>query len=290
MSQKLKAILLMITSALAFAVMQLAISATGGRIPIFQQLFFRNLIAASVAYVAIRKNSLPAFGTKGNRAMLIIRSVTGYMGMIALFYAAANADQGDVATISKMSPFIISILAYFFMKEKITKYQIIGLFVAAAGAYFVSNPQYNSNTFPIVIAFISCLFTGVAYTLVGALKGREAPPVIIFFFSLFSTIASFPLMLATYVTPSFSDFALLMCIGLSAAVGQITLTYSYANAPAGEVSIYNYSGIVFSMILGYIFLDEILLATSFVGAILVVLAGIIVFFGNKHLEKQNRPS
>lgn len=223
MSKKIKAVLLMLVSALAFAIMQVTVGETGGRVPIFQQLFFRNLVAAAVAYVAIRKNKLPSLGKKGNRSILIMRSVAGYLGMVALFYASANGDQGDVATISKMSPFIISILAYFILKEEITKYQITGLFVAFVGAYFVSNPQYNSNSAPIIAAFICCILTGISYTCVSALKGREEPPVIIFFFSAFSTLCSLPFMIATWAVPSLTDFLLLLCIGASAAVGQVKI-------------------------------------------------------------------
>ena len=58
--------------------------------------------------------------------------------------------------------------------------------------------------------------------------------------------------------PTGREFFLLMLIGIFGGFGQIALTYSYRMAPAAEISIYNYSGIVFSIILGYIFLGEVL--------------------------------
>ncbi|MFI3226738.1 MAG: DMT family transporter [Clostridia bacterium] len=288
MDNKLKGIVFMCCSALAFASMQALVALTADTVPLFEQLFFRNLIATLVAFISVYKNKLPLLGTKGNRKVLILRSLNGYLGMITLFYASANANQGDVAIINKMSPFIVTILAFLFLKEKITKYQVIGLLVAFGGAFFVANPQFNSNLFPIFVAILSAFFSGFAYTFLGLLKGREHPAVIIFFFSAFSTIFTAPVMMLDFVLVPPKTFLLLLCIGLSAALGQICLTYAYSCSKASEVSIYNYSGIIFSMILGYIFLEQAVPSTSSIGAILVIISALIVYFGNRYDEKLSK--
>ena len=287
MNNKLKSVLLMIISAMAFSAMSVVIAFTADRVPLFEQLFFRNLIASIIVFINLKKAKLPMWGSKGNRKLLILRSVTGYIGMTTLFYASAHGNQGDVAIMVKMSPFIVSALAFLFLKEKITKYQKIGLIVAFVGAFFVSNPEFNSNLFPIFVAFLSAIFSGIAYTLVSALKGREEPLVIIFFFSVFSTLATIPFALINFVPVSLMDFGYLLLIGGFAAIGQITLTYSYAVGKASEVSIYNYSGIIFSMIFGFLFLNQSVKSTSAIGAVLVIISGLIVYFGNRKMEKNN---
>ena len=287
MNQKTKGILLMMLSALAFSSMQIIIATTADTIPLFEQLFFRNLVATIVTYFSIKKLKLNILGEKKNRKVLVARSIFGYLGMITVFYSTANAAQGDVAIINKMSPFIVTILAFLFLKENITKYQIIGLLVAFTGAFFVSNPSFNSDVFPLFIAFLSAVFSGIAYTLVGSLKGKEHPSIIIFFFSFFSTMVTIPLMISEFIVPSLKDFILLICIGLFAFMGQHCLTFAYSYAKASEVSIYNYSGIIFSMILGFIFLNQPIKITAVIGGILVIIAGLIVFLGNKRKEQTN---
>lgn len=284
MNHKTKAIFLMVFSAMAFALMQIVIALTADNIPLFQQLFFRNLVTTLIAFAAIGKKKLPYFGTPKNRLLLLCRSGAGYLGMICTFYASGIGNQGDISTIMKMSPFVVTVLAFFFLKETITKYQITGLIVATTGVFFISNPQFNSDWYPLVIAGLACLFSGMAYTFVGALKGKEAPEVIIFFFSLFSSVVTLPLMCMNFVMPTVFEWLMLGLIGVFAGVGQICLTYAYAYAKASEVSIYNYSGIVFSMLFGYLFLQQSVKPTSLIGAVLVIAAGAIVFFGN------NRPS
>lgn len=277
----------MIASALAFALMQVFIAFTAGDIPLFEQLLFRNLFATGMAYATIRRLKISPWGKKENRTLLSLRAFFGFMGMIAMFYASGNGSQGDVAILSKMSPFFVTILAVIYLKEKINKYQIISLLVAFVGAYIVCNPEMNTDLMPLIAAFICAVFSGVAYTCVGALKGRENPSVTIFFFSFFSTLITIPLAAADFVIPSPKNFVFLCLIGVSAALGQLYLTYAYTYTSASEVSIYNYSGIIFSMILGYLFFGQSIAMNSLIGAVLVILAGLIVFFGNKVDSKNN---
>lgn len=281
MNNKLKGSLCMIASALAFAFMQVFIAFTAGDIPLFEQLLFRNLFAAGISYTTIRKLKLSPWGKRENRGLLSLRAFFGFMGMIAMFYASGNGSQGDVAILNKMSPFFVTILAVIFLKEKINKYQIISLFVAFSGAFIVCNPEMNTNLLPLIAAFICAVFSGVAYTCVGALKGRENPSVTIFFFSFFSTLITIPLAATDFVFPSPKNFVFLCLIGVSASLGQLYLTYAYTYSSASEVSIYNYSGIIFSMLLGLIFFGQNIAMNSLIGAVLVILAGLIVFFGNK---------
>ena len=158
MSRFGKGALLMILSALGFSAMQIAIAKTAQGIPLFEQLFFRNLFACIAAFVSLRRKNLAAFGKRENRGLLVFRSAAGYAGMIALFYASGHAAQGDVAIINKMSPFVVTVLACLFLKEKFTAYQGVALGLAFGGALLVSNPTFQSHWFPVAVAFLSaCL-------------------------------------------------------------------------------------------------------------------------------------
>lgn len=281
MSKKTKGIILIIISAMAFSIMQIFIAKTKGKIPLFEQVFFRNALSAIVAYIALRKKGYKAFGEKSNRSLLCLRSLTGYLGMITLFYAVANGNQGDVTILTKMSPFVVTILATVFLKERINIWHSISLILAFSGAAIMANPRLESNLLPLLIAFASAVFSGIAYTIVGALKEKEKPEVIVFFFSIFSTLATTGFMLFNFVIPSPQDFLLLIGISIMATIGQLTLTYSYILANASEVSVFNYSGIVFSMLFGYFFLSQSIKPSSILSAALIILAGIIAFINSK---------
>lgn len=279
MSKHVKASLLMIVSAMYFSAMQIAIACSAAHIPLFEQLFFRNLFAAIVAFIGVCRQKERPFGKAANRKLLLLRSAAGYLGMVCLFYASAHAAQGDVAVMNKMSPFLVTLLAVLFLREKVTLYQVGALVLAMIGAVIVSNPTFHSELFPIFVAFLSALFSGIAYTAVGALRGREKPCVVVFFFSFFSTVLTAALMISDFVVPSIEDLGMLILIGLFALGGQITLTQSYAMEDASQVSIFNYSGILFSMAFGLLFLGQSVKHSSVVGGALVILAGLITFLG-----------
>lgn len=284
MSRRMKASLLMVLSAMSFSAMQIVIAKSAAGIPLFEQLFFRNLFAAGGAYISVRKQGHRLMGKPENRRLLVLRSLMGYLGMICLFYASAHGAQGDVAVMNKMSPFIVTLLAVVFLREKVARYQVAALLLALAGAVVVSDPTFQSEAFPIFVALLSALFSGIAYTMVGALKGREAPSVVVFFFSICSTLISMAVMAPGFVVPTGEQLLLLVLIGLFALGGQVALTWSYAMANASEVSIFNYSGIVFSMLFSGLFLGERLKASSVAGGILVVLAGVITLIGQERSE------
>ncbi len=276
-----KGSLFMILSALLFSLMQIFIAQTADTIPLFEQLFFRNFIAASVAFIYLRRKKVSVFGDKKNRTTLILRSVTGFLGMLTMFYASANANQGDVAILVKMTPFVTIVCVAIFLKERIYKYQIISIIIAFIGAFILSGPQFNSNFFPLIVAIISAVFGGIAYTFISLLRGKEHPWVIVFFFSFLSTLFVTPFLFFDFVIPNLEDLLYLLGIGLCAAGGQIFLTLSYTCAKAADVSIFNYFGIIFSMILGFVLLGQAVPYTSFIGAGFVILAGAVVFIANK---------
>lgn len=286
MNKKTKGILFMVLSSMAFAMMQILIALTAKRIPVFEQMLFRNLITTCIACYAIHRKRLPLFGKKENRKMLLARSVFGFLGMFCLFYATSIGNQGEVAILSKLSPFVVIFCARFFLKEKPENYQIIALVIALAGAAVTANPKFSASAIPSLMAFLSSVFAGIAYFCVGALKDAEDPQVIVFVFSVFTTVLTAILTLFDFVIPSALDMLLLLGIGLMAAVGQIALTYSYSYAKASEVSVFNYTGIPFSMVFGFLILSQPIKATTLIGSVLVIVSGIVSFLGEKRRAKE----
>jgi len=91
-------------------------------------------------------------------------------------------------------------------------------------------------------------------------------------------------MIPGFVVPSPKVVVMLLMVGLFAAGGQYLLTYAYQQAPASEVSIYQYSGVVFTAVFSYAFLGETLSKSSIIGGI-VILGAIFWVFENTRKEK-----
>jgi len=277
LTTKQKGILLMLLSALLFAAMQVVIHITGQKVPLMEQVFFRNVVSLILCFVIIKKNGLPMFGERKYQPLLFMRSIFGLLGLVSLFYSSSHASQADVTILSKLSPFLITLFAFLFLKEKIAKVQVPALLIAFAGALLVANPSFHSNLFPLFIAFLCAIFSSVSYTLLAYFKEKVDAITVIMHFSAFCVTASLPFFIMTMTLPSLRDFLLLLLIGIFGGFGQIALTYAYRMAPASEVSIYNYSGILFSMILGYAVLGETVPLSSLLGGTLVIAASLLTY-------------
>ncbi len=279
---KQKGILLMLLSAFLFAVMQILINITGDRIPLMEQVFFRNIVSLIISFVIIKRHGLSMFGAKKYQPFLFMRSAFGLMGLVSLFYAASRASQADVTILSKLSPFLITIFAFFFLKERIARIQVPALLIAFSGAFLVANPAFHSDVLPLLLAFLCAIFASVSYTLLAYFKDKVDSVTVIMHFSTFCAVVSLPFFVINSTLPSITDFLLLLLMGTFGGFGQIALTYAYRMAPASEVSIYNYSGILFSMVLGYLLLGETVAPNSLFGGALVVFASLLTYRYSKH--------
>lgn len=280
MKSKSKAVLYMLLSALFFAFMAAMVKLSGD-IPVFEKVFFRNLISLFVAFGALKNSNGSIFGKKENQKYLIARALLGLTGVFFYFYSISKLNLADSAMLNKLSPFFITIFAVTFLKEKLTPMKVISMIVVFLGALLVIKPQWNLSVVPSIAGFLSAAFAGGAYTLVRFLKNRENPATIVFYFSFVSVIGTFPFMLVNFAVPTKIQFIYLVLTGVFAAVAQFALTYSYKYAPASEVAIYNYVNIVFSAIIGFSIWNEIPDILSVIGGTIITLMAIIVYFQGK---------
>ena len=125
------------------------------------------------------------------------------------------------------------------------------------------------------------LGAGIAYTFVriAGKKGVKSP-VIVAFFSGFSSLVTLPLMIMDFEPMTAAQLMFLILAGLAATGGQFGITLAYTFAPAREISVYDYSQIIFATILGILFLGELPDKYSFVGYGIIISASLIMFILN----------
>lgn len=273
-----KAILLLITSALFFALMNMFVQLSGD-VPTIQKAFFRNFFALIVASVVMIKNKVSIVPPKGARLDITMRAVFGFMGLICNFYALGKLSLSDASLLNKMSPFFAIIFSIFLLKEKANKVQWAIILTAFVGVLFVIKPSFqNAELFPSLIGFLGGLGAGCAYTFVrrATLHGAKGC-YIVFFFSAFSCVASLPFMVLGFSPMTTEQFLMLVGAGLSAAVGQFCITAAYTYAPAKEVSIYDYSQIIFSAAIGFFIMGQLPDWLSVVGYVIIIAAAFAMF-------------
>lgn len=284
--KRYKGIICIIMSAFCFALMSFFVRMSGDLPPI-QKSFFRNFVAAIFAGVILMKNGVPFHCKKENLGYMLGRSICGTIGILCNFYAVDHLVLADASMLNKMSPFFAVIFSYFLLKEKITVPQ--GLFVIGAfvGSLFVIKPTFsNMDLLPSLIGLCGGIGAGAAYTMVRKLGERgEKGPFIVFFFSTFSCVVTLPWLLFDYHPMSLAQIGILLFAGLSAAGGQFSITAAYCYAPAREISVYDYSQIIFSAGLGFFFFEQIPDLLSWIGYAVICLMAVAMFlYNNRRTE------
>lgn len=275
------AILFIICSAFCFSCMNLFVRLSGN-LPSIQKSFFRNLVAFFFAVIMIRKNKIEIHITRHSLVPLLIRSIAGTLGILCNFYAVDHLAIADASMLNKLSPFFVVIFSWLILKERISPFQIGCISMAFLGSLFVIKPSAAIFHHPSsLIGMLGGLAAGLAYAFVRVASQRGVKgPVIVAFFSGFSCLATLPFLVSDYVPMTAAQVMTLLLAGLAAAGGQFAITAAYSHAPAREISIYDYSQIIFSTILGFLFLQELPDVYSFVGYFIIIGASLAMFLWN----------
>ncbi len=273
---KTKAVLFMLLSTVSFTFMSVFIKLSGD-IPIFEKVFFRNFVTIFIAFALVRKEKQHCKNKKESIKFLILRSTLGLAGVILNFYAVNNLLLADSSMLNKVSPFFVTLFAFVFLKEKPSKLQIPVLIAVFAGAMLVIKPEMSLSILPAIAGFSSAMCAAGAYTVIRHLKDKVSSGTIVLFFSMFSVAVMAPLMIYVFKMPTPIQWFYLIMIGVSASFGQIGLTVAYKNSNAGEISIYNYSSIIFAAIAGFIVWGEVPDIMSVTGGTIILGAALLLF-------------
>ncbi|MBQ3266127.1 MAG: DMT family transporter [Ruminococcus sp.] len=291
MSKRTKGILLLILSAFFFACMNMFVKLSGEELPVFQKVFFRNAMAAVIAFIVLLKNKAPLRpSVKGSLPFLIMRTLFGLAGVVCNYYALETLVLSDASILNKMSPFFAVLFSFVFIRERPRLYQWLILNGALAGAVFVIKPGFaNAAFFPAVVGFMGGVMAGAAYGCVRKLGLMgENNPFIVFFFSTASTLIVTPIMIIGYVPMTALQWIYLLSAGIAAALAQFSITAAYTCAPAKEISVYDFSQIIFASLMSLIVFQQAPDIYSIIGYIIIVSMAVLNYFLSK--EKVNKIS
>lgn len=280
LSNRSKGIIFIIISAFGFAMMSAFVKLSGD-LPSLQKTFFRNIVAVLIAFISILSHKGNFFGKRKNQKLLVLRSTFGTLGIIFNFYSIDKLVLSDANMLNKLSPFFVIIFSWLFLKENINLKQISAIGVAFIGALFIIKPSLNLEIIPSIIGVLGAAFAASAYTCVRSLGNKEEPNTIVFYFSFFSSVVTFPMMLMSYMPMSMTQFTYLILAGVFASMGQFGITYAYKFAPAKEISIFDYSNIIFSAIISLVLFGMLPDYLSIIGYIIIFMASLYMFIFNK---------
>lgn len=273
-NNKGKAIFFMILASFFFTTMNMFGKLASGVTP-YQKTFLTNAVATVIVCIIIFKRKASFFGHKGNRKYLFLRGIMGTVSICAFYFSLDYLLLSDATMLNKLSPFFAIIFSFLYLKEKITGKQLIFLLLAFGGSLFVIKPHFDSSIIPSLMGIVAAACAGLAYTMIRVIGDKEDFFTVILSFTGIATIVCAPFMFIDTDGLTTPNIIYMILAGLCFVLGQVFLTLAYRNAPASEISMFDYVGLIIAAIYGFILFSEIPDILSIIGYIIIILASFL---------------
>lgn len=278
----LKGIILVVLSQLAFALMDSSIKWLGAELSISTILFFRNFItllwvAPAFLLTGEFKNSLKRL------PLHAVRSLSGQIGMILIFTSLAVLPLSDATVLRSLTPLFVPILAAIWLKEKLSWILIPSFILALIGSWLLASadkPQFSILSFIPIIAGVFVALAMVAIKRISKVAGGSE---IVFYFSLTGIIFAliFGLFTEFSMRMSWQIWGIILLMGIFGSLGQVWITQANTYAQASILAPFYYLNAVFGSILSHFFWQETLGLWGWLGAIIIISAGLLLVFQKK---------
>ena len=247
-----------LTSALLFATMSALVRQLGDVAPVGQMVFFRSAFAIPPVLLiyALRGEFMSAIRTRRPFGQLG-RGALSTFGMFTNFSALTRLPLAEATAINFASPLITVALAALILKERV---RIFRWSAVAVG------------------------FFGVIVT--RRLTQSEPTASIVFYFSLITTLAGAVTLPFAWHSPTAMELTELIATGVLGGIAHIFLTESYRHATASVIAPFDYTAMLWALLLGYWLFGELPGVLVYVGAAIVAAAGLAVIFRERWLGLQ----
>lgn len=283
-SNHTKGILCVFAAAFGFSLMTFFVRISGD-IPTMQKAFFRNAVAAVIAMGTILVAKEPFRITKGCGRDIFFRCLFGTTGMIANFYAIDHMGIADANMLNKLSPFFAILVSIPLLSEKPSRLDWASLLVAFTGALLIIRPGISFTVGPALLGLYGGFGAGTAYAFVRMLGRKgEKTTTIVLCFSLFSCLLTGPYLIFDYHPMTGKQWLCLIMAGASAALGQYGITSAYKFAPAKDISVFDYTQVIFAALWGILFLGETPVPLSIAGYVLIIGTAVYRWHRMRHSE------
>jgi len=275
----------MFISICAFSIMDLIVK-WSENYPVGEVLFFRGFFGIIPILFIIPKDKYLNF-YKTNRGFLHFkRCLSGLVAIVSIFIALRNLPLATVVSITFAAPIFTTIMSIIFLSEKVGLYRWLAVIVGFVGIIIITEPGFNSLNFYYIYPIIFCL--GLSYVAITIRQLSTTEPVwlIGLYFSISIMVMSLFTLLQGWIFPSLKDFLLLSMVGILGGLANLWLTQSYKFSEVSLVTPLKYLALLFAIIFGYIFWNEIPTFKTLIGASLVIISSVIIFRREIYLEKQ----
>ena len=262
-----KAIQFMVISAIAFTFLNVFVKSLHS-FSVYQIVFFRSIGSLFFTLPFLIKNKISILGNK--KKLMIMRSVFGLASMMLFFFSLKYIAMGTAVSLRYIAPLFAALFAVLFLKEKIKPLQWLFFGIAFSGVLVLKGFDNQLEIEGVVFALISALFAGLVYITIRKIGKQDHPVVVVNYFMIISAVVGGLLSINNWINPTGIEWLTFLSLGVFGYFAQLYMTKAMQVGETNQVAPLKYLEVIFTMLLGSIWLDEVYTLWSVLGIGLII--------------------
>jgi drug/metabolite transporter (DMT)-like permease len=240
-----------------------------------------------LAWIILTEN----FGAwRTNRPLAhLTRGLLGLLNLLCGFSALAFLPLAEATTISFVAPLFAVLLSAIFLRELVGRYRWSAVATGFFGVVIVMQP--GGSTLPPIglgLALLAALGVAGVTIAIRQLGRTESTPTMVLWFSAVSLLATGPFMFFFAEPHDSREWAILIALGLCGGLGQLLLTASLRFAPVAVVAPFDYTQLIWAVLLGWLLWDTHPGLSTWIGAAVIVASGLFTLY-REHKLGRDKP-
>ncbi|MCZ8079737.1 MAG: DMT family transporter [Rhodobacteraceae bacterium] len=292
-----RGIALLVAGIAVFSIQDLILKLLSGAYPLHQAMVLRSLTALPLLLLLVhRDGGLGTLITPGTRAM-ILRGVVMFLAYTSYYLALAALPMATTVALYFSAPLFITILSVVILGETVGPRRWVALFAGFAGVLIMVRPGGDLFDWAALLPVIAGLTYAISMISARRLGSSETAPALAFWGNAVFLVAaiamsavlgsgawesdahpSLAFLLRGWAVPTAFDLMLMMACGVIAAIGLTLLTQAYRVAESSVVTPFEYTGLLWSVIYGWIFWRDWPVLTDWIGIAIITGAGLYILW------------
>ena len=247
--------------------------------------FFRFFLGLVIILPYVIKNKDAVLKTS-HLKQHFLRAILGLPAMLIYFSALVLLPIEKLTAISFVVPLIVTILAVFFLGEKIYIYRTLALILGFSGMLVIIRPGFVDISIGVYMVLFSALLWSVNIIITKKISKDDSAITILAYQSIFMSLLSFFIVLFFWEMPSLKTFIYLILAAMCGTVLHLTLNHAFKLVDVSMTQPYSFLNLVFASIIGYFVFDEIPDLYTWIGALIIFTGVLIISYREMKLDKE----
>lgn len=203
----------------------------------------------------------------------------------ALFYAAVvYLPLADVMSFYMAGPIYVAALSHFLLGEKVGWRRWAAILIGFCGVIIMLRPSSAALSLSSIFALVGSLSFALAIILSRQLRGTS-DTTLVTWQTLGSLVVGGALTLGNWQTPSALDFGAMLLLGIVSCGAHLMITRALKLAPASTLAPLHYTLLLWAVVFGLVFFNDVPSSRILAGSAIIVLAGLFIFHRQKVVDE-----